>query len=99
MDTALDYDHEELQRLCREHHVRRLHLFGSRAKGSADAGSDVDLLVEYEPGRTPGLLGFIELERALEGVFGREVDLVSTGGLSPYLRDEVLQTRSALYER
>jgi predicted nucleotidyltransferase len=98
VDTALTYDHEALQSLCRKHHVRRLHLFDSRAKGSADTDSDVDLLVEYEPGRTPGLLGFIELERGLEDIFGREVDLVSNGGLSPYLRDEVLQTRSPLYE-
>jgi predicted nucleotidyltransferase len=98
MDTALTYDREALQRLCREHHVRRLHLFGSRAKGSADAESDVDLLVEYEPGQKPGLLGFIELEERLKDIFGREVDLVSTGGLSPYLRHEVLQTRSPLYE-
>ncbi len=99
MDAALTYDREALESLCREHHIRRLHLFGSRAKGSADTESDVDLLVEYEPGRTPGLLGFIELEEGLKRIFGREVDLVSTGGLSPYLRDEVLQTRSQLYER
>lgn len=98
MDAALTYDREALESLCREHHIRRLHLFGSRAKGSADAGSDVDLLVEFEPGYTPGLLGFIELEHALERIFGREVDLVSAGGLSPYLQHEVLQTRSPLYE-
>lgn len=98
MDASLTYDREALRRLCREHHVRRLYLFGSRAKGFADAESDVDVLVEYEPGRTPGLLGFIELEEGLKRIFDREVDLVSIGGLSPYLRDEVLQTRSQLYE-
>ena len=50
VDTTLQYDEKALERLCRKHHVRRLDLFGSRAKGESNAGSDVDLLVEYEPG-------------------------------------------------
>lgn len=88
METTLRYDRQALERLCRERHVRRLDLFGSRAKGTADGESDVDLLVEYEPGHTPGLLGFLELEEELAALFGEKVDLVSSGGLSPYLKEE-----------
>jgi uncharacterized protein len=49
LETILQYDREVLERLCRKRHVKRLDLFGSRAKGAADGESDVDLLVEYEP--------------------------------------------------
>jgi uncharacterized protein len=98
LETTLRYDREVLERLCRERRVRRLDLFGSRAKGTAEDGSDVDLLVEYEPGHTPGLLGFLEFEEELAALFGKKVDLVSRGGLSPYLKEEILETRSPLYE-
>jgi uncharacterized protein len=99
LETTLRYDREVLERLCRERHVKRLDLFGSRAMGTADDGSDVDLLVEYEPGHVPGLLGFLEFEEELAALFGEKVDLVSRGGLSPYLREEILETRSPLYGR
>ena len=99
-DVTLQYDEKALGRLCRKYRVRRLDLFGSQAKGTADAESDVDLLVEYEPGHVPGLLGFLRLEEELKALFGSySVDLVSRGGLSPYLRDEILRTRSPLYEQ
>jgi uncharacterized protein len=98
MDSTLQYDRKALEQLCRERHVRRLYLFGSRAKGMYGADSDVDLLVEFEPGHVPGLLGFIQLEQELEDLFGEKVDLVSRGGLSPYLREEILASRSPLYE-
>ncbi|HZY57533.1 MAG: nucleotidyltransferase family protein [Actinomycetota bacterium] len=99
MGTVLRYDREALERLCRERHVKRLDLFGSWAKGTADGQSDVDLLVEYEPGHVPGLLGFIAFERELAALFSKRVDLVSKGGLSPYLQDEILESRSPLYEQ
>jgi uncharacterized protein len=99
-NATLRYDEEALEQLCRRRHIRRLDLFGSRAKGTADADSDLDLLVEYEPGHVPGLIGFLELEEELEDLFAiPDVDLVSRGGLSPYLRDDILKTRSLLYEQ
>jgi predicted nucleotidyltransferase len=98
LKATLQYDEEALATLCLKHHVRRLDLFGSRAKGTARDGSDVDLLVEFEPGRVPGLLGFIALQEELADLLGAEVDLVSSDGLSPYMRDEILASRSSLYE-
>ncbi len=97
LKAGLQYDEEALARVCREHYVRRLDLFGSRAKGTARDGSDVDLLVEFEPGHVPGLLGFLTLQDELADLLGEEVDLVSSGGLSPYMRDEILASRSPVY--
>lgn len=98
MGATLQYSEAELERLCRRYHVRRLDLFGSRAKGTGSVESDVDLLVEYEPGHVPGLLGLLSFEEELAAIFnGRKIDLVSKGGLSPYLREEILETRSPLY--
>lgn len=100
MIDTVEYDEEKLGQLCRQHHVSRLDLFGSRVKGAASAMSDVDLLVEYEPGSAPGLLGFLAFEEELSSIFrGFKVDLVSKDGLSPYLRDEILRTRKPLYEQ
>ena len=98
LKATLQYDEEALATLCLKHHVRRLDLFGSRAKGKARDGSDVDLLVEVEPGHVPGLLGFVALQEELANLLGEEVDLVSSGGLSPYIRDDILASRSSLYE-
>jgi len=97
LKSTLQYDDEALAKLCRKSHVRRLDLFGSRAKGTAGDGSDVDLLVTFEPGHVPGLLGLIALQEELADLLGEEVDLVSSGGLSPYMRDEILASRSLLY--
>ena len=99
LKATLRYDEEALAKLCRKHHVRRLDLFGSRAKGTARDGSDVDLLVEFEPEHVPGLLGFLALQEELVDLLGEEVDLVSSGGLSRYMRNEILSSLSSLYER
>jgi uncharacterized protein len=66
----LRFDAPALQRLCQRHAVRRLALFGSRLKGNARPDSDIDLLVEFERGREPGLIGLTQLEIDLAGVFG-----------------------------
>ncbi len=65
-------------RTCRASRVR---LFGSAARGEDGPGSDVDLLVDFEPGSS--LFDLLHLARQLEGVLGRPVDVVSTGGLKP----------------
>jgi predicted nucleotidyltransferase len=66
--------------------------FGPQAMGTADAESGVDLLVEYEPGRVPDLLGFLRLEEELRALFGvYSVGLVFMGVLSPFLRDAILR--------
>jgi uncharacterized protein len=75
MPLALDIDRERLASLCRRYQVTKLELFGSRAKGTARLDSDVDLLVTFENGRTPGL-GFVTFAEELEAIFGHPVDLL-----------------------
>ncbi|BDG28590.1 nucleotidyltransferase family protein [Thermus thermophilus] len=88
---------QALAELCQRYGVRRLLLFGSFARGEADEKSDVDLLVEFFPGRTPGL-GFARLQEELTRLFGRRVDLHTLGSLSPYLREEVLKEARPIHE-
>jgi len=66
--------------------VRRVGIFGSYARGEENETSDVDVLVEFEE---PTFRNFMGLVFFLEDLFGREVDLVTTGGLSPYVRPHV----------
>src|SRR5947209_6046158 len=91
-------DREALKSVCRRYYIRRLSLFGSVLKGTDSAESDVDLLVEFEPGKTPGLLRLAQIEFELaELLGGRRVDLRTPGDLSPYFRDEVLQSAEVQY--
>jgi predicted nucleotidyltransferase len=77
--------HEELEQLG----VKSLALFGSAARGEAGAGSDVDLLVEFD--RPVGMFHFIEVKDFLERVLGRPVDLGTAESLHPRLRERVLE--------
>lgn len=66
----------ELSDYCRQHHIRRLSLFGSYAKGTAHADSDIDLLVEFDSGMAPGLIGLSAMEAELSTLMGgRKIDL------------------------
>jgi predicted nucleotidyltransferase len=88
---------EAVARICRAHGVRRLSLFGSRLKGTARADSDVDLLVEFAPGRTPGLIGMSTIEIELGCALGHKVDLRTALDLSPHFRDEVVRNAKLAY--
>ena len=67
--------------------VKRIALFGSVARDEATANSDVDILIDLEPGA--GLFRLMQVQRALEDVFHRKVDLVTRGSLHPALRERV----------
>lgn len=90
--TRLPLDREALARLCRRYGIRRLSLFGSVLRGTDRPDSDVDLLVEFEPGAVPGLLGLAAVERELSDLLGgRRVDLRTARELSRHFRQEVLR--------
>ncbi len=96
--NRLPLDHETLARLCRRHHIRRLSLFGSMLRGKDRPDSDVDLLVEFEPGKAPGLLGLAGIEAELSSLLGgRRVDLRTALDLSPHFRSEVIRTAEVQY--
>ena len=86
-----------LAALCRRHRIRRLALFGSVLKGTARPDSDIDLLVEFEPGLAPGLLGISSIEIELGQLLGRKVDLRTADDLSPHFREEVLRQAQVAY--
>ena len=79
---------DQLWDVAHRHGVVRMRVFGSWARGEARPDSDLDLLVELEPRRT--LLDVIRLKRALESLVGSDVDVITEGSLSPYLRDRAL---------
>ena len=91
--NRLSYDKEALAALCRRRGIRRLSLFGSVLKGTDRADSDIDLLVEFQPERVPGLMGMAAIEAELSAFFGgRPVDLRTAQELSRHFRDEVVRT-------
>ena len=98
MTYQLSVDAEALAQLCRRHHIRKLSLFGSVLAGTARLESDIDLLVEFEPGQAPGLLGLAEIEAELSALLGgRRVDLRTAQDLSQHFRDQVLRTAEVQY--
>ncbi len=94
---ALDIPTDRVVELCRRKGIRRFSLFGSVLRANFGPESDVDVLVEFEPGVTPGF-GFFAIERELADLLGRRVDLNTPMCLSRYFRDEVLQEARAVYD-
>ncbi len=88
---------EELTKFCRRYQVRELALFGSMLGLDFDSDSDVDLLVSFEPAARITFLTLARMQRELEAIMGRPVDLVPRDGLKPIIRSQVLTTVRALY--
>jgi predicted nucleotidyltransferase len=78
----------EVLRVAHLHGARTVRVFGSRARGDARDDSDLDLLISLEPGRS--LLDIVAIKQDLEDLLGYPVDVVTEGGLSPYLRERIL---------
>ncbi len=95
---SVSFDRDALATLCRRHHIRRLSLFGSFLKGTATGDSDIDFLVEFVPGKEPGLLGLAGIEAELSVILGgRPVDLRTAQDLSEHFRSDVLRTARVQY--
>ena len=93
-------ENAELSTFCRRHHVRRLSLFGSVLGPDFRADSDVDVLVEFEPGHTPGFFGLFDMQEQLSQILaGRNVDLRTPADLSRYFRGRVLAEAQVIYAR
>jgi len=98
MSPTFAIDRERVAGFCRRHHVRRLALFGSVLKGDFGPESDVDVLVDFEPGHVPGLIRLAGLEAELSEIFGgRMADLRTAEDLSRYFRQDVLDEAEVLY--
>lgn len=93
---ATEFSSDRIEVLCRKHHISRLSLFGSVLHGNSTPTSDLDILVEFEEGHTPGF-AFAGIQRELSEIFGRNVDLHTPASLSRYFRNEVVKEASPLY--
>lgn len=97
MSLPLSFDREAVAAFCRRHHIRRLALFGSVLREDFRPDSDVDVLVEFDPGHVPGFR-FVSIERELSDLLGgRRVDLVTAKTLNHRIRDQILQSAQPLY--
>ena len=95
--VSIEIPPEAIAGFCRRHRIRRLAVFGSMLRDDFSPSSDVDVLVEFEPGVRIGLK-FFTIERELSELSGRQVDLNTPGFLSPYFRDQVLAEAEVLYD-
>lgn len=87
---------DAISAFCQRNHISRLAVFGSALRTDFRPESDVDLLVEFEPGQTPGLR-FFTLQEELSHMFGRRVDLNTPDCLSRYFRGEVMTEAKDVY--
>jgi uncharacterized protein len=94
--ARIDLPRERIAQFCRRHHIRRLALYGSVLRDDFTPESDVDVLVEFEPGKTPGF-AIVRMQDELSAMLGRRVDLRTPNELSKYFRDEVLAEAEELY--
>jgi len=94
--VRLNLDRERIAEFCRRHRIRRLALFGSVLRDDFGPDSDVDVLVEFEPGARVGW-NFITIQDELADLFGRRVDLLTPGSIRPAYRDEILSSAENVY--
>jgi uncharacterized protein len=98
MNEKVDVSREKIRDFCIRNHIVRFSLFGSVLTANFGSESDVDVLVEFGVGMSPGFLRLAELEDELSGLFGgRKVDLRTPQDLSRYFRDEVIASAEVQY--
>jgi len=95
--NRIDIPNDKIVDFCRRHRIRRLALFGSVLRDDFSPESDVDVLVDYEPGATPSLIGAVGQEMELSAILGRKADMRTAGDLSPYFRDQVIRASEPQY--
>jgi predicted nucleotidyltransferase len=94
----IDIPYETIVEFCKRNQIRKLSIFGSALREDFRQDSDIDILVEFEPGHVPGL-AFFSMQDELSEIIGHKVDLNTPKFLSPYFRDEVLKEAEVLYDR
>jgi hypothetical protein len=94
--ARIEIPRERIADFCRRRHIRRLAFFGSVLRDDFRPDSDVDVLVEFEPGTRLGF-AFFDVQEELSQILGRHVDLRTAQELSKYFRDEVLAEAEEVY--
>ena len=96
--SRIDIPKRSIADFCQRHHIRRLSLFGSVLRDDFNPASDVDVLVEFEPGTRIGLIRLARLELELGEIIGRKADLNTPGFLSKYYREQILAEAEVQYD-
>jgi uncharacterized protein len=96
VNIKIEIPREKVADFCRRHHIRKLSLFGSVLRDDFGPESDVDVLVEFEPGHVPGF-AFIDLETELSEILRRKVDLNTLNSLNRHFRNRVLREAEVQY--
>lgn len=89
---------DAIAEFCRRNHIRRLALFGSVLRDDFRPDSDIDVLVEFEPGRVPGL-ALIRMQEELAALLGHSIDLVTPKFLNRHIRQRVLAEMEVQYDQ
>ncbi len=96
--TSIHLPSEQIEQFCQKYFIHRLAFFGSVVREDFSPQSDIDVLVEFEPGHTPGF-GFFSMEAELSSLLGRKVDLQTANFLSPQIRRSALAEAVIAYEQ
>jgi len=94
--SHIELPRDKVAAFCKRNRIRKLSIFGSALRGDFRPDSDVDVLVEFEPGHVPGL-AFFAMQNELSEILGRKVDLNTPQFLSRYFRDQVLAEAEVQY--
>lgn len=90
---------EKLLKICEENDVVFMAIFGSFVRGEQKRGSDIDIAIQYEEGKSKSLFDLIDLEDKLRRLFGRKVDIGEFDSISPYIIDCVKKEMIVIYEK
>jgi predicted nucleotidyltransferase len=97
-EAKISIPKDRISEFCEQNQIRKLSLFGSVLREDFGPDSDVDILVEFEPGTRVGLIRLSGLEIELGKIIGRKVDLNTIGFLSKYYRDQILAESEVKYD-
>ena len=97
MKLKITINQEMIAEFCKRNHISKLAFFGSVLRDDFDKNSDVDVLVEFEPGYRVGLIRMAGMEIELSEIIGRKADLRTANDLSRYFRDRVVAESEVAY--
>jgi predicted nucleotidyltransferase len=95
-ELKINLPHKQIADFCKKNHIRKLAFFGSVLRDDFGPKSDIDVLVEFEQGKTPGL-AFFSMQNELSEILGHKVDLNTPGFLSKYFREQVMREAEVQY--
>jgi predicted nucleotidyltransferase len=101
MVRRIEISKDKIEEFCRDNHIRSMALFGSVLREDFGPDSDIDIMVEFEEGKEPGLFELVDMQESLSNILGRKVDLVERKGVERsenYIRKKhILQNLETIY--